>query len=225
MAKMRPLVFIPEDHEEMIVMALEAVGEHRKMNFLELRAFIYILWDGVVLAQTVLALQLEEVLKDPLADKLEAVSEVHMKPCKENRYREISWPLSQRSQGAIEDLVKVLRRDRWIKRHTATGTLFVAPTAPSKGTGKRVILRTLGYAWRKFLNEHVDSRMDYTFHDFVFTGRMHFQKATGNDLNALRAYTYLGYGDALRHIKIFEETMKLSTRDLVERAQKSRGDS
>lgn len=216
--KTRKRILISPFDEKRIHQGLEHYAQNRDFEFMRLRAYVYILWDGVIRPRTALGLNIEEVVKDPTARRITIVDEARMRPCEFNRNRELTIALSERTQGALREYLQVVRREGWVKTPTLRGPLFMSSRV--KRSGARMAERTPRNLWSSFQRDYIDERLSYTLDDIVFTGRMAFLQMAGGDVNLLLEYADVNVSTAYLYAQELDTVLAPTVRDIMSKMQR-----
>jgi hypothetical protein len=175
----RNAIAIERRDQERIIAALESWPEKEGFVGFRTRAFVYLLWDGALRTGPAIWLDIEEVVKDPRASRIQVVQEAELRSCEATRYRKRPFLMSDRAREAIADYLKVARSEGWLAHSPRLeGPLWIA--SQPRGEQKRMSQRTAMQAWRTFLDGVSGLAEEYQLDDVVLTGRILFaEKALG----------------------------------------------
>jgi hypothetical protein len=169
----RQAIPIETQDQRRLITALEAYPQKEGFVGYRTRAFVYLLWDGALRTGSAIWLNMEEVVKDPHASRIQVVQEAMWRSCEANRYRARPVFMSDRAREAIADYLKVARSDGWLAdKSSLEGPLWIA--SQPKGEQTRMSQRTAMQAWRTFLDGVRNLSNEYQLDDVVFTGRIAF---------------------------------------------------
>lgn len=166
--------------------ALVTLAAEGDMVSLRTRAFILLLWDGAVRLKAAVAINAEEVVKDPASRRITVRRQISQRACEENKYQAHTFPISQRTQSALRDYLTIVRAEGWLPKGRLEGPLFLSSLF--HGQGKRLTREAAMSAWDAFQREYFKERsQDYKMDDLVLTGRKSFLRA-GASTRALSEY-------------------------------------
>jgi integrase len=170
--------------EKRLLRALDRWADDSSFVALRTRAFVLLLWDGSVRTSGALALNVEDVVRNPKARRPLVLKEIVQQPCKANNYDARTIALSSRTQNAIEDYLRGAQLRGLLQPQRLRGPLFLADVQHAEG--KRLSKRSAIHWWEAFQHKHVTgcSRI-YQLEDVVYTGRLKFVKAAGGDTELL----------------------------------------
>ncbi len=213
----RARVQIDPGDEKHLLRALERWAATDDIVAVRTRAFVLLLWDGAVRTRVALALNIEEVVKNPSAKRITVLRAVEQRPCEANRYRGRRFVMSERTRHAIADYLGVAREDGWLPGKRLRGPLFVASV--HRGTGQRLSPRSAIYCWEMFQKTHVpDCSRLYELDDVVYTGRMAYLAAAGGDSESLSDHSGISRQWAAAH----KQEATVLPEDVMARLDKSR---
>src|SRR5688500_9492461 len=182
----KSIVILPADVPR-IVRALEKWADD-DMVALRTRAFVYLLWDGAVRTKTAVWLNIEEVVEDPRASRIQVVQEVVQRPCEGNDYKGRTFLMSDRTRGALVDYLKVARSGGWLaKADRLEGPLWIS--THHIGIQARMSQRTAMQAWRTFLKGVSRLSEQYQLDDLVLTGRIAVLRAAKGSADVLSEHS------------------------------------
>jgi len=182
----KSIVILPADVPR-IVRALEKWADD-DIVALRTRAFVYLLWDGAVRTKTAVWLNIEEVVEDPRASRIQVVQEVVQRPCEGNDYKGRTFLMSDRTRRALVDYLKVARSGGWLaKADRLEGPLWIS--THHIGIQARMSQRTAMQAWRTFLQGVSGVSEKYQLDDVVLTGRITFLRAAKGSTDALSEHS------------------------------------
>jgi len=181
------------------------------------RAFALLLWDGSIRTKAALALNAEDVVEDPTANRIVVRSAVKERPCEANRYRSREFVLSARTRSALADYLRVLRTGGWLPTGRLQGPLFVSSTGT--GSPKRISSRSAIHWW-DFFQEKVKSHCTRTYQldDLVYSGRIAYLEASGGDSESLSDHS----GISRRWASEYRSDHKLAPAEVMKKLDKSR---
>jgi hypothetical protein len=186
----RARVQIARADEKRLLRALDDWAATGALVALRTRAFVLLLWDGAVRTRVALALNAEEVVKDPSAPRLKVLKLVQQRPCEANRHTERTFVMSERAQNAIADYLRVVREQGWLPGERLRGPLFLATV--HRGTGQRLSPRSAIHCWEIFQKLHVpECSREYALDDVVYSGRLDYLQAAGGDSESLSDHSGL----------------------------------
>lgn len=190
----RPAIVLANQDVGALERALASLASQRDMASLRTRAFVLLRWDGAVSLKAALALNAEEIVKDPAARRITVRRHISQRPCEENRYRARAFPISRRTQAALRDYLAVVRAEGWLPNRCLQGPLFLS--SHFHGEGRRLTRRAAFAAWDTFQREYFTERtQDYKMGDLVLTGRRSFLRAGGSTM-ALAQYAAISWRSA-----------------------------
>jgi site-specific recombinase XerD len=193
----RPPKPIDQATQNRIIAALERLPDKEGFVGYRTRAFVYLLWDGALRTGAALWLDIEEVVKDPAANRIRVVQEPVMRPCEGNKYRERRFVMSDRARDAIADYIKAARSGGFLANaRRIEGPLWIA--SQPIGVQQRMSRRTAMVAWKTFL-EGAGISEDYQLDDVVLTGRVAFAKAAGASPELISEHAGIGTKAAARY--------------------------
>jgi integrase len=186
----RTRVPIEPSDEKRLLRALDRWADTGALVALRTRAFVLLLWDGSVRTSGALALNVEDVVKDPKARRPTVLKTIEQRPCEANSYRARPIALSARAQDAIADYLRGAQLRGLLPPQRLQGPLFLADLQHEKG--KRLSQRSAIHCWEMFQLKHVsDCSRIYQLEDVVYTGRLKFVKAARGDIESLSSHTGL----------------------------------
>ena len=190
----RPAIVLVNEDVGALERALASLAAQGDMASLRPRAFILLRWDGAGGLKAAVALNAEEVVKDPAARRITVRRQVSQRPCEENRYRAHTFPISRRTQAALSEYLAVVRAEGWLADGRLEGPLFLS--SHFHGEGRRLTRRAAFAAWDTFQREYFNERTrDYKMGDLVLTGRRSFLRA-GGSTRALALYAAISWRSA-----------------------------
>src|SRR5690349_20016088 len=110
----RKAIMIDPKDQARIVSALEHWPVREGFVGYRTRAFVYLLWDGAFRTGAALALNVEDVVKDPLSNRIHVVPEAVMRPREANLYQARRFFMSERACDAIADYLREARSEGWL---------------------------------------------------------------------------------------------------------------
>ena len=213
----RARVEIDPDDEKRLLKALEVWAQTGDFVALRTRAFALLLWDGAVRTKVALALNAEDVVKDPSARRVTVRDSVMQRPCEANRYRARSFYLSARTQDALADYLRAVREGGWLPTERLQGALFISSF--HRGTGQRLSDRSAAHNWEAFQGGRAwqCSRV-YQLEDIVYAGRLAYVEAAGGSSGALSDHS----GISKRWAAEYERDSQLNPEDVIKKLHKRR---
>jgi len=171
----RKAIVIDSRDQTRILSALERAVETEDFVALRTRAFIYVLWDGALRPGIATALNVEDIVKDPAASRIQVVEETVLRPSEATQYRPRPFLLSPRSRGAIVDYLKAARSEGWLANSSRLeGPLWIS--THHHGTQQRMSQRTANQAWDTFQQAVNGLAREYQLDDVVVTARVEFMR-------------------------------------------------
>jgi integrase len=168
-------IVIDASDQTRIIAALERQAKTGDFVALRTRAFLYVLWDGALRPGLAIALNIEEVVKEPSSSRIHIVEEAVLRPIEPTLYRERPFLLSPRSRDAIADYLKAVRSGGWLANAARLkGPLWIS--THHQGTQQRMSHRTASQAWHTFQQFVNGLSQDYQLDDLVVTGRVEFMR-------------------------------------------------
>lgn len=204
----------PSD-EKRLLRALDQWADSGALVALRTRAFVLLLWDGSVRTSGALALNVEDVVKDPKARRPTILKTVVQRACEANGHEARTIVLSARTQDAIEDYLRGAQLRGLLTQQRLRGPLFLADV--NQEEGQRLSKRSAIHCWEMFQLKHVSgcSRL-YQLEDVVYTGRLKFMKASGGDVELLSDHA----GISRRSAAEYRHDSQLSPLDVMEKLDK-----
>jgi integrase len=205
-----------ESRDEMrLLRALDRWAGTGTLVALRTRAFVLLLWDGSVRTSGALALNVEDVVKDPKSRRLTVLRTIVQRPCEANDNRARSIALSARAQDAMADYLRGAQQQGVLPPQRLQGPLFLAALQHEKG--KRLSQRSAIHCWEMFQLQHAPecSRI-YQLEDVVYTGRLKFMKVAGGDIESLSSHT----GLSLRWAAEYRDGSHVSPEDVMAKLDK-----
>jgi integrase len=185
--KLKRVVIDPSD-EKRLHGALERWAAGGDFVPLRTRAFLLLLWDGSVRTSGALAMNVEDVVRDPGARRVSVLKRVVQPARDENGHRQRSFVVSARAQQAIADYVRAVRYGGWLPTDWLEGPLFLSSVQP--GSGQRLSMRNAIHWWETFQRDHTrDCSRTYTLDDLVYTGRLAYVAAADGNIASLAEHS------------------------------------
>jgi len=183
--------------QKRLLKALDLWADSRALVALRTRAFVLLLWDGSVRTSGALALNVEDVVKDPKARRVTVLKTIVQRPCEANDNKARTITLSARTQDAIADYLRGVQL-RGLLPQRLEGPLFLADVY--QDGGQRLSKRSAIHWWETFQQKHVSgcSRI-YQLEDVVYTGRLKFVRAAGGDTDVLSEHAGLSRRQAAEY--------------------------
>ena len=206
---------VEPDDEKRLLQALDRSGDTGALVALRTRAFVLLLWDGSLRTSGALALNVEDVVKDPKARRPTVLKTVIQRACEANDYQARKIALSARAQDAIADYLRGAQLRGLLPPQRLHGPLFLADV--NQEEGQRLSKRSAIHCWEMFQLKQVSgcSRI-YQLEDVVYTGRLKFMKAAGGDTELLSNHA----GLSRRWAAEYRHDSNLSPEDVMEKLDK-----
>ena len=179
--------------ERAIVYGLEQWAASDNFVALPTRAFVYLLWDGTVRTTQALSLNVSDVAELPAgkAGPFVAASAT-APPCKGNRFRNRTFPMSRRCRGAIADYLD-----------SASASFGADASTPLflSHRNKRLSRESTISWWKMFIKRARCAR-EYQLENVVLTGRMAFlrERAATDPARALAGHAGISLAHAGRYV-------------------------
>ena len=132
----RPRVVIERSDEKRLLRALDSWADTGDFVALRTRAFVLLLWDGALRTKEALHLNAQDVVKDPIAQSVQVLRTVALKPRGAAKIKPRHFALSTRARQALVPYLQVVRRDGWLPTRRLEGPLFLS--SYHHGKGKRL---------------------------------------------------------------------------------------
>jgi hypothetical protein len=176
---------------------------------------VLLLWDGSLRTSGALALNVEDVVKDPKARRPTVLKTIVQRACEANDYQARKIALSARAQDAIADYLRGAQLRGSLPPQRLQGPLFLADVKEEEG--QRLSKRSAIHCWEMFQLKQVSgcSRI-YQLEDVVYTGRLKFMKAAGGDTELLSNHA----GLSRRWAAEYRHDSNLSPEDVMEKLDK-----
>lgn len=170
----KAMVIEPRDQNRLLT-ALERGAETGDFVDLRTRAFTYLLWDGALRPGLAVALNIEDLVKDPDASRIQVVESAALRPIEATQDPPRPFLISPRARGAIADYLKVARSQGWLATtNRLEGPLWIS--THHHGTQQRMSQRTAMQAWQAFQQGVSGLSQPYQLDDVVVTGRVAFMR-------------------------------------------------
>jgi integrase len=211
----RARVPIEPNDQKRVLRALDRWADGGTFVALRTRAFVLLLWDGSVRTSGAIALNVEDVVKDPKARRPTVLKKIIQRACQANDYRARTIALSARAQDAIADYLRGAQLRGLLPPQRLQGPLFLADVGQEEG--QRLSKRSAIHWWDTFQQKHVTgcSRM-YQLEDVVYTGRLKFVKAAGGDTELLSDHA----GISRRWAAEYRHDSNITPEDVMEKLDK-----
>lgn len=168
------MVIDPRDQNRLLT-GLDRAVETGDFVDLRTRAFVYLLWDGALRPGLAVALNIEDVVKDPAASRIHVLEEAALRPSEATQYRPRPFLISPRTRDAIADYLKLVRSDGWLANaKRLEGPLWISTHHHS--TQQRMSQRTAMQAWHTFQQSVSGLSQEYQLDDLVMTARVEFMR-------------------------------------------------
>ena len=205
---------IEPDDEKRLLRALDRWADSGALVALRTRAFALLLWDGSLRTSGALALNVEDVVKDPKARRPTVLKKIVQRPCEANAYRARTIALSARAQDAIADYLRGAQLRGLLQAQHFHGPLFLAEVQEE---GKRLSKRSAIHWWETFQQKHVSGcSRAYQLEDVVYTGRIKFIKAAAGNSELLSNHA----GLSRRWAAEYRHDSNLTPEDVMEKLDK-----
>lgn len=170
----KAIVIEPRDQNRLLA-ALERATETGDFADLRTRGFMYLLWDGALRPGLAVGLNIEEVVKDPAATRIQVIEEAALRASEATQYRPRPFLISPRARDAIADYLKVARSEGWLANvKRLEGPLWIS--THHHGTQQRMSQRTAMQAWHTFQQDVSGLSQEYQLDDVVVTARVEFMR-------------------------------------------------
>ena len=170
----KPIVIEPRDQSRLLA-ALERGTETGDFLDLRTRGFMYVLWDGALRPGLAVALNVEDVVKEPGSTRIQVLEEAELHACEATRYRPRPFLISPRARDAIADYLKVARSDGWLANpKRLQGPLWIS--THHHGTQQRMSQRTAMQAWHTLQEGVSGLSQEYQLDDVMLTARVEFMR-------------------------------------------------
>ncbi len=170
----KPIIIEARDQNRLLA-ALERGTETDDFLDLRTRAFMYLLWDGALRPGLAVALNIEDVVKDPVASRIHVLDEAVLRSSEATQYRPRPFLISPRARDAIADYLKVARRDGWLaSSKRLEGPLWIS--THHHGTQQRMSQRTATQAWHTLQQGLSGLSQEYQLDDVMLTARVEFMR-------------------------------------------------
>jgi len=170
----KPMVIEQQDQNRLLA-ALDRAVETGDFVDLRTRAFMYLLWDGALRPGLAVALNVEELVKDPAASRIHVVEEAVLRSSEATQYRPRPFLISPRARSAIADYLKTARSESWLaSSKRLEGPLWIS--THHRGTQQRMSQRTAMQAWHTFQQRVGGLAQEYQLDDVVISARVEFMR-------------------------------------------------
>ena len=209
----RTRVGVDPDDEKRLLRALDLWADEGTLVALRTRAFVLLLWDGSVRTSGALALNVEDVVKDPKARRPTVLKKIIQRACQANDYRARTIALSARAQDAIADYLRGAQLRGLLPPQRLQGPLFLADVEK----GQRLSKRSAIHWWETFQQKHVSGcSRTYQLEDVVYTGRLKFMKAAAGNSELLSNHA----GLSRRWAAEYRHDSNVTPEDVMEKLDK-----
>jgi integrase len=170
----KPILIDPRDQSRLLA-GLERGTETGDFLDLRIRAFMYLLWDGALRPGLAVALDIEDVVKDPVASRIQVLEEAVLHSCEATQYRKRPFLISPRARDAIAAYLKVARSEGWLASpKRLEGPLWIS--THHHGTQQRMSQRTAMQAWHTLQQGLSGLSQEYQLDDVMLTARVEFMR-------------------------------------------------
>ena len=136
---------------------------------------MYLLWDGALRPGLAVALNIDDLVKDAAASRIQVVEDGVLPSSEATQYRPRPFLLSPRAREAIADYLKAARTDGWLEDpKRLEGPLWIS--THHRGTQQRMSQRTAMQAWHTFQEGVSGLAQEYQLDDVVTSGRVEFMR-------------------------------------------------